>query len=57
MAAATFKIGDEVRDRDGYVGTVTNVTHWNGSVWYDVRFGHSGSAVRYDNDLIFAKEA
>jgi hypothetical protein len=54
--AATFQVGDRVRDRDGHVGTVTKVTNWKGSVWYDVRFGRSGSAVRYDNDLIFAKE-
>ena len=46
-----FKVGDRVVDRDGYEGTVVNVTEWNGSRWYDVRFGFAGVAVRYDGDL------
>jgi hypothetical protein len=43
-------IGTKVVDRDGRSGTVRNVTEWNGSRWYDVRF-QSGEAVRYDADI------
>ena len=49
-AKATFKVGDKVVDRDGFKGTISKVTEWNGSRWYDVRFP-SGTAVRYDSDL------
>lgn len=45
-----FKLTDRVVDRDGYTGTIVNVTEWRGSVWYDVRFGN-GVAVRYNSDL------
>ena len=45
-----FQIGDKVTDRDGFKGTITLVTIWEGSIWYDVRFSR-GEAVRYDNDL------
>jgi hypothetical protein len=51
VPVALFKIGQEVMDRDGFRGTVMKVTHWEGSVWYDVRFGRSGEAVRYNSDL------
>lgn len=45
-----FKLTDRVVDRDGFKGTVVNVTEWEGSVWYDVRLP-GGVAVRYDSDL------
>lgn len=43
-------IGTTITDRDGYCGTITNITHFDGSHWYDVRFDR-GSAVRYDSDI------
>lgn len=46
-----LKLGTRVVDRDGYKGTIVKVTEWHGSRWYDVRFGYSGTAVRYDGDL------
>lgn len=53
MAELTSKFsrGDAVVDLDGRRGTIMLVTHWEGSVWYDVRFGGSGQAVRFDSDL------
>lgn len=48
--ATKFNIGDRVVDRSGYFGTVTNITHYNGSHWYDIRF-ERGGAVRYEEDL------
>lgn len=50
-----FKIGDMVVDKGGYRGTITDVTEWRGSRWYDVRF-ERGAAVRYDGDLVLAGE-
>jgi hypothetical protein len=47
---AKFKRGDKVVDGDGFKGFITKVTHWEGSVWYDVRFP-GGEAVRYNDDL------
>lgn len=45
-----YKIGTKVIDRDGFRGTIRNVTHHNGSFWYDVQFDRGG-AVRYHSDL------
>jgi hypothetical protein len=45
-----FEIGTKVIDLDGFRGVVRNVTRYNGSVWYDVRF-ERGEAVRYPSDL------
>lgn len=45
-----LKVGAKVIDRDGFRGTITQVTDWRGSRWYDVRFP-GGGAVRYDQDL------
>lgn len=57
MATQTqFKRGDKVIDRSGFTGSITNVTIWEGSVWYDVRFDR-GEAVRYDEDLTLVREA
>lgn len=51
MATQTkFQRGDRVIDRSGFRGAVSNVTVWEGSVWYDVRF-ERGTSVRYDEDL------
>lgn len=50
MAQPKFKVGDLVVDRSGFEGSITLVTEWRGSRWYDVRFDR-GSAVRYDEDL------
>ena len=46
-----FSLGDKVVDRDGWRGTVVKVIEWRESVWYEVRFGRSGVAVRYNSDL------
>jgi len=48
---AQFKIGDQVVDRDGYAGRITNITNFDGARWYDVRFA-GGEAVRFDDDLL-----
>ena len=45
-----FEIGTTVTDLSGFVGRIVNVTHYNGSEWYDVRF-QSGVAVRYPEEL------
>lgn len=50
LPTTSFKVGDRVVDRDGFEGVVSEVVHWNGSHWYDVRLP-GGLAVRYDNDL------
>ena len=47
----TFKIGDRVINRDGYIGTVRGITEHEGSHWYDVRFAYGREAVRYESDL------
>lgn len=61
MEQAMFKRGDLVVDRGGYRGAVVNVTHWEGSVWYDVRFmdgcRNVGVAVRFNGDLQLQEEA
>ena len=49
--ATKFILTDKVVDLDGRKGAVVKVTEWEGSTWYDVRFGPSGTAVRYDSDL------
>ena len=46
-----FTVGTKVRDRDGFCGVIVEVTHFDGSVWYDVRFNR-GEAVRYPDDLV-----
>ena len=50
-----FKVGDRVRDRDGFKGTVVKITEFDGSHWYDVRIWDGprrvGEAVRYERDL------
>ena len=46
-----FNRGDLVKDRDGYKGTITKVTEWEGSTWYDVRFV-GGEAVRFERDIM-----
>lgn len=56
MANSKFSKGDKVRDRDGFEGVITLVTHFDGSVWYDVHFGR-GEAVRYDADLTLIEVA
>lgn len=48
--AKPFSIGALVEDRNGYKGRIVNVTHYNGTTWYDVRFP-AGVAVRYYSDL------
>jgi hypothetical protein len=48
--AGTLHVGTEVADRDGHIGTISKVTEWRGSLWYDVRFA-SGESVRYPRDL------
>ena len=50
---ATYAIGTKVIDRDGFKGTITLVTHHNGSFWYDVQF-ERGGAVRYHSELAVA---
>lgn len=45
-----FKRGDLVVDRDGFEGSVCEVTAHNGAYWYDVRFAR-GCAVRFEYDL------
>ena len=50
MTNQEIKVGTKVVDQSGFRGTVTKITEWKGSRWYDVRF-QSGEAVRYDNDL------
>lgn len=49
--AQALKIGTKVTDLDGRNGTIVKVTEWEGSRWYDVRFGQGRVAVRYDGDL------
>jgi len=55
MTQPRFSVGAPVIDRDGFTGTVTNVTHHDGAHWYDVRIMQGtrivGEAVRYDSDL------
>jgi hypothetical protein len=51
-----FKVGDKVQDRDGIKGVIADITHWDGSHWYDVRFDR-GTAVRFDRDLSIQEEA
>lgn len=46
----TLAIGTKVVDRDGFKGSISNITHHNGSFWYDVRFDR-GSAVRFHEEL------
>jgi hypothetical protein len=45
-----FAHGTRVIDRDGFIGSICNITDHNGSFWYDVRF-ERGSAVRYPGDV------
>jgi hypothetical protein len=54
MKTEALKVGIKVIDRDGFRGTIRKVTEWEGSRWYDVDFGRSGQAVRYDADLTTA---
>jgi preprotein translocase subunit YajC len=48
---STLTVGTKVIDRDGFTGTIVKVTEWRGSVWYDVRLGRTGDAVRFPSDL------
>lgn len=50
---ANFKINDRVRDTDNREGTISGVTIYEGSVWYDVRFDR-GTVVRYPEELTAA---
>jgi hypothetical protein len=50
MTEIKFHVGDKVVDRDEFKGTITKITVWEGSVWYDVKFP-GGDAVRYTGDL------
>lgn len=53
---AWFKRGDRVRDLSGFEGTIVNVTHYEGSVWYDVRLP-GGVGVRFPYELERIEEA
>lgn len=43
-------IGTKVVDRDGFKGTIRNITYHSGSFWYDVALP-GGVAVRFADDL------
>lgn len=49
-------VGTRVTDRDGFEGTINNITHHAGSFWYDVRF-ERGVAVRYASDIASFKHS
>ena len=53
MFKPRLKVGDRVIDRGGFVGTIVKITEFEGSGWYDVRFGRAGVGVRADCDLTF----
>ena len=51
-----FAVGDKVADRDGYTGTIVNVTVYKDSLWYTVRL-NAGDVVRFNSELTAVRKA